>query len=40
MDFLIDFISDSVDSLATQPLAMVLIAAVFGAAVYYMSRPG
>jgi hypothetical protein len=40
MDYFIDFISDSVDTLATQPLAMIVIAAVFGAAVYYMSRPG
>ncbi len=40
MDYLVDLIGDGVDALATQPLAIVLIAAVFGAAVYYMSRPG
>lgn len=40
MDYFIDFISDGLDALVTQPLALIAIAAVFGAAVYYMSRPG
>jgi hypothetical protein len=40
MDYLIDFISDSLAALVQYPLAMILVAAVFGAAVYYLSQPG